>query len=183
MKRIDLTNVQEAGEFERPAAGAYICKIIKAEDFPEKEYLKVTYDIAEGKFAGYYEDMRANHPDWLWAGAYTKSYKPKAQGMFKRFCSAVSRSNGNFVFDADKINADERTLAGKKIGLVFQEEEYYGNDGEKKTRLIVNRECPVDAVAGAKIPAVKKLPDEPDTNGVDGFMAIPDGIDEEMPFA
>lgn len=181
MKRVDMTNVQEAGEFDRLPAGAYVCVITGVEDFPAKEYLKITYDIAAGKYEGYYEKLRKDHPDWAWVGAYVKSYKTKALPMFKRFCSAISKSNGNFVFDGGTVNADERTIIGKKIGLVLQEEEYYGNDGEKKTRLIVNRECPVDKVSAQKIPDVKKLPQEPES--ADAFMNIPDGIDEEMPFA
>ena len=184
MKRVDMTNVKEAGEFDRLPAGAYVCVIRDVEDFPQKEYLKVTYDIAAGKYAGYYDKTRADHPEWAWTGAYVKSYKTKALPMFKRFCSAVSKSNGNFVFDGNTVNADERTLIGKKVGLVMQEEEYYGNDGSKKTRLIVARECPIDKLSTQKIPEAKKLPDEPqEAGGVDGFMNIPDGIDEEMPFA
>ena len=53
MKHIDMTNVQEAGEFDRLPAGAYACVIRNAEDFSQKEYLKITYDIAAGKYAGY----------------------------------------------------------------------------------------------------------------------------------
>ena len=41
MKSIDMTNVKEAGDFSRPAPGAYICGIYKVEDFADKEYLKV----------------------------------------------------------------------------------------------------------------------------------------------
>ena len=179
-----MTNVQEAtGGFERPTAGAYICRITAVEDFPNKEYLKVSYDIDEGKFAGYYEKTRNDHPDWAWVGAYVKSYKTKALPMFKRFCSAVSRSNGNFVFDGNTVNADERTLIGKRIGLLFQDEEYYSNSGDKKTRLIVNREFPIDKIGEQRTPKAKTLPDEPNTGGVDAFMSIPDGMDEEMPFA
>ena len=37
MKSIDMTNVQEAGEFTRPTPGAYICGIYKAEDVSDKE--------------------------------------------------------------------------------------------------------------------------------------------------
>ena len=183
MKRVDMTNVQEAGEFERVPAGAYVCRITAVEDFPNKEYLKISYDIAAGKYAGYYEKTRKDHPDWAWTGAYVKSYKTKALPMFKRFCSAVSKSNGNFVFDGNTVNADERTLIGKKIGLVFQDEEYYSNSGDKRMRLIVAREFPIDKLNDQKIPAPKLLPDEPETSGADAFMSIPEGIDEEMPFA
>ena len=94
MKSIDLTTVQEASDFKRPSPGAYICGIYAVEDIADKEYLKVTYDIVEGEFKGYYKEMREKNPDWAWAGVYVKSYKEKALPMFKRFCTAVSRSNG-----------------------------------------------------------------------------------------
>lgn len=178
MKQIDMTNVQEAGEFKKVTAGPYICVITAVQDIPDKEYLKVTYDIAEGEFAGYYADARANHPDWAWTGAYVKSYKPKALPMFKRFCSAISKSNGNFVFDGGSVNADEKTLIGKKIGLVFQDEEYYGNDGNKRTRLIVNKEFQIDKLADQKTPACKKLAEEP----LNDFMSVAPDANEEVPF-
>ena len=180
MRAIDTTNVKEAGDFSRPAPGAYICTIISVEDVADKEYLKVTYDIAEGEFAGYYSDMRTNHPEWTWAGAYCRSYKQAALGMFKRFCSAVSKSNGNFVFDGNTVNADEKTLAGKKVGIVFQEEEYYGNDGEKKTRLVVNKEFPVSEIGNQKAPKKKELPVE-ETNFDPTKFTAADGV-EEIPF-
>jgi len=185
MKRLDMTNVKEAGSFSRPEAGAYICIITKVEDISSKEYLKVTYDIAEGEHKGYYSDMRENHPDWLWAGAYTKSYKPTALSMFKRFCSAVSKSNGNFVFDGGQVNADEKTLVGKLIGLLFQEEEYYGNDGELKTRLIVNREFPIDQIGKQKTPKVKELEgkDTADAATINGFVHVEDDVPDEISFS
>lgn len=160
MKSIDLTNVQEASDFKRPTPGAYVCTITSAVDVPEKEYLILGYDIAEGEFKGYYSKLREDHPEWTNAGTYYRSYKPTALGMFKRMCSAISKSNGKFVFDG-KTNADEKTLIGKKIGLVFQEEEYYGNDGEKKTRLIINKECAVDDVATQRIPLLKAIKEDP----------------------
>ena len=160
MKKIDMTNVQEAGEFTTLPAGAYICIIRNVEDVEDKEYLKVTYDIADGEFKGYYDDIRSNHPDWEWSGAYVKSYKTKALPMFKRFCSAISKSNGNFIFDGGAVNSDEKSLIGKKLGIVLREEEYYSNSGDKKTRLIVHREFPIDQLAAQKVPDIKRLPEE-----------------------
>lgn len=187
MKRVDMTNVNEAGEFKSVTAGAYICKICAVEDVPDKEYLKVSYDIAQGEFAGYYTDTRKEHPDWSWSGAYVKSYKTKALPMLKRFCSAVSKSNGNFVFDAGAVNSDEQTLVGKKLGLVLAEEEYYSNSGELRTRLYVAREFPIDKLNEQKIPAVKTVDggkkSKPKTaSGNEGFMQIPAGADEAVPF-
>lgn len=178
MKHVDMTNVQEAGEFKKVEAGPYICVITNVEDVPDKEYLKVTYDIAAGELTGYYNDTRAKFPDWAWCGAYVKSYKPKALPMFKRFCSAISKSNGNFVFDGGSVNADEKTLIGKKLGIVFQEEEYYGNDGNIKTRLIVNREFPIDKLTEQKVPKRICLEEEPATN----TNTFTTAASEEVPF-
>lgn len=182
MRKIDLASVQEAGDFKRLAAGPYICRITKVEDIADKEYLKISYDIDEGEFKDYYTEMRNNHPDWLWVGAYARSYKTTALGIFKRFCTAVSKSNGNFVFDAGKVNADEQTLVGKKIGLVFQEEEYYGNDGNKKTRLIIFKEFAIDKLADQQTPQPKRLKET--TPASDGFkdLNVPEGTDVEVPF-
>lgn len=182
MKPIDLSNVQAAGEYVRPEPGAYICGIYAVEDVTEKEYLKITYDIIEGDYKGYYKQTREEHPEWTYTGVYIRSYKPKALGIFKRFCNAVSKSNGNYVFDAGNVNHNEQTLRGKKVGLVFQEEEYLGNDGSVKTRLIVSREFPISEIAKQKVPPIKKLSDEPAAEVNDGFVNIPDNVSEEIPF-
>jgi hypothetical protein len=186
MKSIDLTNVQESTDRERLAAGPYVCKITGVEDVPinpntgKGDYLRIHYDIAEGDFAGYYEGLREAHPDWTYIGTYIRSYKEAALGMFKRFCSAVSKSNGNYVFDGQK-NADETTLVGKKVGLVLQEEEYIGNDGSRKKRLIVNKEFPINEIEKQKVPEAKLLPAENTTTKPDdGFMTVVDS--EELPF-
>lgn len=182
MKHINLNNVQEAGEFTTLPAGIYICKITNVEDLPDKEYLRVSYDIAEGEFANYYSDMRANHPEWTWVGTYIKSYKEKALPMFKRFCSAISKCNGAYVFDGGDVNSDEKTLIGKRLGLVLGEEEYWNNSGEKKTRLYVYKEFPVDQIDKQKVPALKQLKDEPAAGSIDSFVKVPDSDKEEIPF-
>lgn len=182
MRKINLSDVKEAGEFRRPTAGAYICKITDVEDITNKEYLKVSYDIDQGEFKGYYTEMRENHPDWLWAGAYVKSYKPTALSLFKRFCSAVSKSNGNYVFDAGEVNSEEKTLVGKKIGIVLQEEEYESNTGDIRTRLKVAREFQIDKLADQTVPEpIKVARTEPFSTSSSVF--VPAGTDEELPFA
>ena len=172
MRKINMDDIQEAGDFRRPTAGAYICVITDVIDIQDKEYLKVGYDIDAGEFKGYYTELREAHPDWAWCGAYVKSYKQTALSLFKRFCSAVSKSN-----------SEEQTLVGKKIGLVFQEEEYYGNDGSVKTRLKVFREFPIDKLDEQRTPDKKTLPKETPTaaNAADVFVKA--GVDEELPFA
>lgn len=189
MKRVDMTNVKEAGEFTKLPAGPYICVLRNVEDIEEKEYLKITYDIAEGEYAGHFDDIRKDHPDWTWCGAYSRSYKTTALPMFKRFCSAISKSNGSFVFDGNTVNADEKTLIGKKVGITFQEEEYYGNDGNLKTCLIVYKEFPVSELDKQKTPGLKKLEGDaakqagtiakPDANT---FVNVPDNVADQLPW-
>lgn len=182
MKKVDLTNVQEAQDgSRRHPAGPYICKITAVEDVDSKEYLKVSYDIVEGDYKGYYTKAREEHPDWEWFGAYVKSYKTKALPMFKRFCSAVTKSNDGYTFDGGAANSDEKTLIGKKIGLMFREEEYYANDGNIKTRLIISSEFPIANIKDQKTPSVKKIKEETATSA-DGFMKLENGADE-IPFA
>ena len=183
MRKVDTSNVREAGESKRLPAGAYICKIKAVRDVPDKEYLKVIYDVAEGEYAGYYGSIRLDHPDWEWVGAYVKSYKTAALPMFKRFCTAVSKSNGGFIFDGGSINSDESTLVNKQIGLVFREEEYYSNSGDIRTRLVVHSEFPIDRLDSQKVPEPKKLKKEPLATPVSSdFMAIPEVSEEEIPF-
>ena len=184
MKKVDMTNVQEAGESRHLPAGAYVCKIKAVRDIPEKEYLKVIYDIAEGEYAGYYGAIRLDHPDWEWVGAYVKSYKSAALPMFKRFCSAVSKSNGAFVFDGGSINSDESTLVNKQIGLLFQEEEYYSNSGDIRTRLTVKSEFPIDKLEDQKVPEIKRLKKEAQNAAPvpTDFMSIPETDAKEIPF-
>ena len=184
MKRVDITNVQEAGEFKQMPAGPYVCIIRNVEDDEDKEYLRIHYDIAAGEYKGHFDELRANHPDWSTVGSYVRSYKPNALPFFKRFCSAVSKSNGNFVFDGGSVNCDEKSLIGKRIGINFQDEEYYSNSGDLRTRLIVYAEFPVDKLKDQKVPAVKMLKEtKPKTaTNTTGFMDVSKDSPEEVPF-
>jgi len=140
MKRIDdWENVEEAREFEKVQPGGYICRICTAEDVESKEYLKIEYDIAEGKFAGHYQELFKAKD--FWGGTLFRSYKEAAKSFFKTFISAVEKSNSGFVWDFD-----ETKLIGKMVGLVLAEEEYVGNDGTVKERLYVSSVKSVDAI-------------------------------------
>lgn len=130
MKALDFTNVQatQGGEFARPTAGGYVIGIVSVEDVPEREYLKITYDIAEGEFKNYYYDMKQRTGYDL--PVMYKSYKDKALGFFKAFLDAVAASNPGYTW-----NNDERTLCRKLVGCVLREEEYRNRDGEIKVSL------------------------------------------------
>lgn len=183
MKKVDLTNVQEAGEFPKLVAGGYVCRYTNVEDKPDKEYLYMEFDIAEGEFKDYYKQMNENLK--FWGGRVFRSYKEAAKPMFKRMCSAVTKSNPGFLFDGN-TNADERTLIGKLVGIVLGEEEYTGNDGSLKTRLYVFAEKPVDDIRNGnyKVPALKKLAESSTSASTpvnNSFMSVDDS-GEPVPF-
>lgn len=104
--------------------------------------------------------------------------------MFKRFCSAVTKSNPGYIFDAGAQNSDETTLKGKLIGLVFQEEEYIKNNGEIGRRLKVDYETDVEKIRKGdfKVKELKKLPEDQRPKDATEFVNVPEGSDEEIPF-
>ncbi len=178
----NIANVQEAGDSVKLPAGGYVCKYTKVEDNPDKNYLYMEYDIAEGTFKDYYKQLeeRAN----FWGGRCYRSYTDKALPMFKRMCSAVTKSNKGFIFDGNE-HADETTLVGKYVGMILGEEEYVGNDGSTKTRLYVAREISVEDIKANnfKIPELKKLQDNNASSTDNSFVdKVANTTEEEVPF-
>jgi hypothetical protein len=186
MKRIENYETVQAssGEFARPTAGGYICKIIDVEDVPmdskEKDkgnYLRIEYDIATGEFGGYF---KAQFDRWggNWFASFIRSYKETALGMFKHFTNCIEQSNAGYEWDWN-----EKGLIGKVIGLVLGEEEYQNNAGEIKTKLVVKNIATVEDIKNGnfKIPAPKKLMVENSTNDFAGFTPIEDPSDD-LPF-
>ena len=155
MKNIDLTNVQEAEDFERLAPGGYICVIKTVEDVPDREYLRIEFDIAAGDHAGFYQ--RTYESSGYWLGSTIRSYKDSALRFFKSFITAIENSNPGYHW-----NNDESTLVGKKIGLVLSEEEYRSKKGEVKMKLVANGCHSIQKITSGeyKVPALKKLKDD-----------------------
>lgn len=91
MKNLNLENVQEAKDFTPVPPDGYICRITSVEDVPDKEYLRVEFDIAEGDFKGNYQTLYENKG--FWGGSFVRSYKEKALPFFKSFTTAIENSN------------------------------------------------------------------------------------------
>lgn len=159
MKRIsNWDSVKESGIFERLAPGAYIVKILNVKDFPEKEYLKISFDIAEGEKKGFFKKSFDNDTrdakKWPNGGSFIRSYKQTAAGMFRGFTNAIEASNKGYTFDFD-----EQTLVGKVVGVIVGDEEFVNQKGQVRTRTYVNAVRSVDAIKNGdyKIPELKKL--------------------------
>lgn len=127
-------NWNEVKEFtDRPKLplGAYVCKVKKAvvTDTGYGEQLNILFDIIEGEFEGYFNNEYAsnNNQNKKWKGVL-RQWLPKDDGSekdewtkssFKGVVTAFEKSNPVYVFDWN-----EASLAGKKIGILFRNEEW-----------------------------------------------------------
>lgn len=181
MKPIDLSKVEEAKEFERVVPGGYVCGITNVKDVPEKEYLLIEYDIAEGAKKNYYRQL--NEAKGFWGGSFVKSYTDRALPFFKAFITAVENSNHGYRWDNNEMG-----LKRKLVGLVLGEEEYVKNDGSIGTRLYVAQIHSADKIRSCdyKVPELKRLSsptvDAPSFSAP-AFDVVEDIDDDDLPFA
>lgn len=185
MKNINWNDVQEATERKDLPVGGYVAGIMNAADVPDKEYLNICWDVAEGEYRGYFRDLtksliergKLNKGDWAWGGITKKSYKETALPFFKAFVTSVEQSNEGY-----KFNNQEATLRGKKVGVILREEEYMGNDGSVKTKLVVDRFTSVEKIRSGdyEVKPKKTLGGIPASAGNDYFAVISDN--EDLPF-
>lgn len=184
---IDRNNVYKEGMGQIPTDVAYIAEIIDAK-ITENQYgkkLEVAFDIAEGNFKGYYRirfeaDM---NEDRKWKGVLRMNV-PKEDGTeqdgwtlkaWNTNLANIEDSNAGYTWDGD-----EKKLKGKKAGLVFRNKEYE-MDGKtgwwSEPYKFIN-------IEDAKAQNFRKPKDKPLANKAqaDGFMAIPDDANEELPF-
>lgn len=137
MKKVNWTFIEESSANTILEPGGYVCRITGVQDVPDREYLWIEYDVAEGPKAGLYAGMGA---DDAWKHRFTRSYKQTAEGMFKAFLSRLEESNrGRFSIEQWQATCDERAFIGLEVGLVFQKELYTNNQGEDKERTVVAR--------------------------------------------
>ena len=123
-----------SSDFERLVPGGYVATIMNVEEY-KTNCLKISYDIAEGKFKGYYAQQ---YEQWggTWRGTQYQAVETKQGDVLASFSNliyCIENSNRGYTW-----NWDERTLKGLKVGIVLREEEYIGNDGEVHTSLKVS---------------------------------------------
>ena len=182
-------DTEASGPMEKLPPGGYVCAVTGAWDVPDKQYLRVEFDIVDGPMRGFYTELR-KRVEWN-VGYFILSYKDSAASIFKHFLSRIEASNPGFK--ADEFNNDERALQGKYIGLVLFEEEYQGSDGAVKTRITRMPDyCSVEDIrAGAfKLPPLKKLKNRLGSGGDPGPVPPPAGAadfdeiagDDDLPF-
>lgn len=173
MNRINnWQNVVATDGGNRLPAGGYVVKITFIEDAPDKEYLKFDYDIAEGNFKDYWTDF-ASQRGWS-PNTFYRSYKEKAQGMFKHFINCILGEDG-----AKNWDFNEQGLVGKPFGIIIGEEEYEKNDGSIGTRFrLVSVKTAEEIRKGDWTVPEKKTLAKKDAP-TDGFFVT----DNDIPFA
>lgn len=149
MRAFNWNSIQSTNDTFTPLpAGPYVAKVTDAIDNPEKEYVEVIYDIAEGQHAGYYSDeWGKSHP---YAHHFYMSYKETALGMLKGRLDAFAASNAGFdpfaAWDGGRLDM----FRGRIVGINLQEEEYE-RDGEVRVRLNVCGVMDVQRVRDGKV--------------------------------
>lgn len=151
------------GEYEKIPAGGYVCQILKVEDVYAKEYLKITFDVYEGEWRGYYREQRERlqnsgySADYV--GTFIRSYKDSAIGFFKGLVTAIDESNGTNFGPCIEAGFDEQRLVGCLVGLVIGYEEYEkkkGGIGERET-VVSQRSIQKIRSGDFKVPDLKRI--------------------------
>ena len=190
-------DVQASGEFTPVELGghhAIIKQVTERQSEKGKDMIVVVFDFAKNDkqpdyFMAAFEADTRDEPKWPYNGVkyvMVMDYEDptKTSKQFKTFCNAVERSN-----DCDiKWGGNNwgQQFKGKKIGVVFGAEEHEWQ-GKISMRNVPKWFCRDDAVDDASIPAPKflngKTPATAQTSRPDdGFMAVPAGTEEEIPF-
>lgn len=130
----DKVEASNGGGRRSLPAGAYVITITHVADDLEREYVTLTFDIAEGEHRGHYGD------DWgkenTWAHSFKVSYKDKAESLFKHFLVCLEASNQSFNIVQWQDTGNVNAFVGKTVGVAWGIERYTksdGSDGEGKT--------------------------------------------------
>ena len=159
----DAVEVMEF-DYTKIELGGHKGIIMKAEEYTSpqsgKTSLKVSVDTSkDDKQPEYFAEQykNDNRIDKRWSNSAIKyislGEEENQVKMLKSFITAYENSNG-CQFDWNK---DWDQLKGKKIGIVFGQEEYISQDGTTKLATKLNQFRSIDKVDNVQIPKVKKL--------------------------
>lgn len=196
---------QAGGDFVKVNLGGHKMVIKQVQETKSKtgaDMIVVYFDFdLSDEQRGYFADLykKDTRADKKWPNNGTKyimvnDSEGNTNRDFKGFCTSVEDSNTGFKTQFGIADWGAQ-FKGKKIGGVFGEELGWYN-GKETHKRILRWFCGYDKAADADIPNVKETKEYkaavsgayfdgvPATSSTDsdGFMQIPDGIDEELPF-
>lgn len=164
--------VIKAGSSNVLPKGAYQMKIlgVHLNQGNSGRYLEFDLDVDEGEYKGFFDKIftESTAENKTWRCRYFLSI-PTGSGndkdmykvrLFKTFISHIEESNPGYTW-AWK----EDTLANKRIGGLFVNNEYIGKDGHVHTSTIMSKTCAIqDVIDGTFVmPKDKTLPSALDT--------------------
>jgi hypothetical protein len=185
--------LKPSGDFIQLPKGGYVCKImgIETKQNSRGAYFIVSFDIAEGEFKDYYANDYRNQSgeDKKWHGQFFLSI-PNDDGTkedgwskqaFRNWTGALEDSNPNYHWDWD-----ENKWKGKLIGGLFNNQQYISNTGEVRDSTKFARPTSVEKIRSGdyKLPKdkLKEAPAAASPAGIEGFVNVPSGSDDELPF-
>lgn len=192
-------NTQAQGEFTPVELGGHTLVIKQVEERmskTNKPMIVVFFDFApRDKQAGYFAESFKNdiRPDKKWSNQATQCILTEDENgdcsrSFKTFLTCVEHSNKGFTTQwGDNFG---QQFKEKLVGGVYGPQmDYY--DGREMEKRVLRWFVSVDKVADAAVPDMNETRayknhingyPQGSTPAGDGFMNIPDGIDEELPF-
>ena len=188
----DYENVTAGGDFTPIALGGHhaVIKSVKEQkSSTNKDMIVVALDFAKNDSQpGYFKDLfdkdTRSEKKWPYQAVQyivTEDNDGKCSRSFKGFITAFERSNKVETNWGDKF-ADQ--FKNKKIGVVYGEvEEEY--NGEIKTRRRIRWFCEDAKADESNIPDKKYFNGSAPTTSAakdDGFVNVPEGSDDEIPF-
>ncbi len=195
-KPLDYDVTAASSSHEKILLGGHkmiIRRVIETKSKTGKDMIVMEFDFAfddtqPNYFMNQYIANMTNRSEWPYQGRYyilVSNRDGKCNPGFKTFTTCVEHSNPGFVTQWGDTFCEQfkRKFIGGVFGIV--EEEY---NGQRKKRTKLRWLISVDKVSEAKVPE-EKLLSQPSQSiypnyqtDANGFMNIPDGIDEELPF-
>mgnify|MGYP001027895146 CR=1 FL=1 len=193
-------NTQVSGEFTPVELGGHYLTIKDVTEMKSKngkDMIRVSFDFASNdKQSGYFMESFKNdiRPDKKWPNQATQYILTEDENgncskSFKTFITCVEHSNSGFVAQwGDNFGAQ---FKNKVVGGVFGPQKDYYENKEREKR-VLRWFVSVDKVKDAQVPDMQETQAYKNykngyhpsaTSAGDGFMNVPDGIDdEELPF-
>ena len=197
----NFENTKAQGEFTPVELGGHklvIKQVSEKKSKNNKDMIVILFDFAaDDSQPEYFSKMFADdiRPEKKWPNQATQYILVEDENgntsrSFKTFCTCVEHSNPNFSCWKNDDSFNFQGIKGKKIGGVFGEQMDFYN-GKVLCKHVLRWFTSLDKLEDVQIPDVQETQAYKNSlNGypatatptTDGFMNIPDGIDEELPF-
>lgn len=169
-------------------AGGYVCQIISAKVDSNEwgDTLVIAHDVCEGEYEGIFKRDYENNDreDKKWRGTFRLKL-PKDDGTeqdgwkkrnFSNFIWAIEQSNPGYSWAWD-----EKTLKGKKVGLLYRNKEWEYNDRHGWTTEAAGSES-IDNIRDGKFKMLKDKPLPEARKAAAPVFTEEDGDDSDLPF-